>query len=78
MKRIFSIFSLTLFLAIATSPAFSQSSPPPPPPPNPGNSSPGPVGGSAPVGGGVALLVLMALSYGVVKIFKKETEADVN
>jgi hypothetical protein len=75
MKRIFSILGLTIFLTIFTSNAFTQT-PPPPPPPNPGNSSPGPVGGSAALEGGLALLVLMAVSYGVIKYMKKQTPAE--
>ncbi len=76
MKRIFSILGLALLLAIITSNAFAQTAPPPPPPPNPGNSSPGPVGGSAALEGGLALLVLMAASYGVIKYIKKEAPAE--
>lgn len=73
MKRLFSILGLTILLAIITNNAFSQVGPPPPPPGNPGSSSPGPVGGTAPIGKGSVLLVVLAVSYGIVKTLRKES-----
>lgn len=75
MKRIFSILGLALLLAIITSNAFSQSAPPPPPPPNPESNSTGPVGGTAPIGAGLILLLVMAVSYGIIKYSKREVES---
>lgn len=47
----------------------AQQGAPPPPPPNPAGGGNGPVGGSAPVGEGLILLLLMGATYGGKKLY---------
>lgn len=71
MTKIVSIKTLTLALLIIffTATSFAQEPPPPPGDPSSGNTNP-PVGGGAPVGSGLAILVALGLGYG----FKKYRE----
>ena len=51
------ILVLTLFVSLS---AFAQD---PPPPPGDASSGGGPIGGSAPVGGGLAVMAVLSLSF---------------
>ena len=72
MKNIFRILAigLTFGLLIGLS-TISDAQPGPPPPPeghgSTGNQAPG--GGTAPIGGGIAILVSLGAAYGSKKLF---------
>ncbi len=61
------IILLTVFAAIGSFALFSQT--PPPPPDNPSNGGNGPVGGGAPVGSGIVILIAMAAGYAGKKVY---------
>lgn len=47
----------------------------PPPPPNPtGGNTGNPLGGGAPVGSGLAILLALGAGYGIRKIYKMKKE----
>jgi hypothetical protein len=76
MKK--NILKLLLFsiLLIAGQQLLAQGPPNPPEDPSTGGA---PVGGTAPIGGGTELLILMALGYGTKKSYKlkmKKRELD--
>lgn len=76
MKKILFIFGLTLLLALFTGNAFAQTTPPPPPS-NPSNISPGPVGGgSADIGGGLILLLIMGVGYAFKRYYDVHRKVD--
>ena len=60
------ILTLTAILMITGLSLLAQE--PPPPPPDAGSQG-GPVGGGAPIGSGVVLLIAMAAGYGGKKVF---------
>lgn len=66
-KRIFRLM-LTGMFVMATAGVFSQD-PPPPPGGGHGQSGNQTPGGSAPIGGGVTLLVALAAGYGAKKVY---------
>jgi hypothetical protein len=69
MKQAFSIF---VFFLLFAGTILAQA--PPPPPSNPSNDGNGPVtGGSAPIGGGIEILLLLGAAYGVKKAYKAKT-----
>ena len=47
----------------------SASAPPPPPPPPGGPSGSTPIGGTAPIGSGIVMLLSMGAAYGAKKVF---------
>ena len=62
------IFTLTAILMISGFSLLAQA--PPTPPENPSNGGTGgPVGGGAPIGSGVVLLIAMAAGYGSKKVY---------
>ncbi len=67
MNSIFKISVIIVFLLLA--PRLYASDPPPPPPPNGGNPSGNPVGGGAPVDGGLASLSVLAFLYAFKKYY---------
>ncbi len=75
--RTIKVLFLSLFL-ISSSVLFAQDPPPPPPPGAHGseiNSSPSPSGGGgAPIGSGIYLLSVLAISYG---IFRRKKTSEV-
>jgi hypothetical protein len=64
-KNMFKILIFS-FLLIASQQLIAQG--PPPPPGDPSLQGP-PVGGSAPIGGGIEILMLMAVGYGTRKSY---------
>jgi hypothetical protein len=61
------IILLTVFAALCSFALLAQS--PPNPPENAGGSG-GPVGGGAPIGSGIVLLITLAAGYGAKKVFQ--------
>lgn len=72
MKKI--IF-ITVYMAISSFMLLAQE--PPPPPPDNAGSGGGPVGGGAPIGSGVALVITLAAGYGAKKVFDARTKHEV-
>lgn len=64
MKKV--IFTAA-FLMIGVMTLLSQD--PPPPPDNPSNGGNGPVGGGAPIGSGIAILLALGAGYGAKKVY---------
>jgi len=62
------------FTAILMISGFSLLAQAPPPPPAEANGSGGPVGGGAPIGSGLILLIAMAAGYGGNKVYEKRKE----
>lgn len=62
------IILLTVFAAICSFALLAQSPPPPPDDPSNGGGT-GPVGGGAPIGSVIVLLITLATGYGVKKVF---------
>jgi hypothetical protein len=60
------ILAITAVLMIS---GFSLCAQAPPPPPENAGSGGGPVGGSAPIGSGIFLLIALASAYGGKKVF---------
>lgn len=75
MKRNFRIVLIAAFLVTAPLLMMAQQ----PPHPNGGVNGPGagPVGGGAPIGSGVVLLVAMGAAYGASKLYQMRKEAVV-
>ena len=63
MKKLITILVLMFTIGILS----AQTPPPPPNDPSNGNTN-GPVGGGAPVGSGIVLLIAMAAGYGGKKV----------
>lgn len=62
------ILKLIIITAIVIVPLLTATASVPPPPPPPGGGDI-PIGGTAPVGSGVVILVSMAAAYGAKKIY---------
>lgn len=76
MKKINNAIMLLGLLLISIN-LFSQGTPPPPPPPDPsGVGSNGPVGGNAPVGESMGILLILAAAYNGFKYFKQTKEGS--
>ena len=71
MKSFFKTSVIIVFLLLT--PRLFASDPPPPPPPNGGNPSGNPVGGGAPVDGGLAALSVMVFLYASKKYYAKHS-----
>ncbi len=65
------ILAITAILMISGFSLLAQA--PPSPPPNAGGNG-GPVGGGAPIGSGLILLIAMAAGYGGNKVYEKRKE----
>ncbi|MDY0078155.1 MAG: hypothetical protein RBR87_12875 [Bacteroidales bacterium] len=68
MKKI--LIKLTFIIAFTISSAAVLAQGPPPPPGNPTDGGVGPVGGPAPIGGGIAILLSLGAAYGGRKVYK--------
>jgi len=67
MKKI--LIKLTFIIAFTISSTALLAQGPPPPPGDP-NSGGGPVGGNAPIGSGIAILLSLGAAYGGRKVYK--------
>ncbi len=67
MKKIFIKLSFIIAFTIVSTALFAQGPPPPPVDPEDGG---GPVGGSAPIGSGIAILLTLGAAYGGRKVYK--------
>jgi len=78
MKRIVKavlLIGLFLFLLISSALVMAQGTPPPPPADGHGvTGNQPPTGGDAPIGGGLAILLLMGAAYAGKKIYNLQTE----
>ncbi len=72
LKNLKRNIAIAAFLVITTLFVSTQLMAQSPPPPNDGDSGAGgtPVGGTAPIGGGLALLLAFGSAYGGTKVFK--------
>jgi len=78
MKTIFKILLVSFFLLVFQFALFAQS-PPPPPPPGGGQSGNGNVpGGGAPIGSGLAIMLLLGAAYGSKKLLNLNSEEITN
>jgi hypothetical protein len=67
-KAILNLIITGLFLTLPVILA-TASAPPPPPPPDDDGGSDTPIGGAAPIGSGIVMLVSMGAAYGAKKIY---------
>jgi hypothetical protein len=67
-KIIINLVVIALLIALPVITATAAAPPPPPPPGGPGGADV-PIGGSAPVGSGLAILLSMGAAYGAKKVF---------
>jgi hypothetical protein len=69
MKKV--IINLIIVISFIIVPVITATASAPPPPPPPGDPDPSdiPIGGSAPVGSGLILLLSMGAAYGVKKVY---------
>jgi len=73
------IVNLLIALLFIVAPLISFASAPPPPPPGGPGTGETPIGGTAPVGSGVGILLALGIAYGTKKVYdirKKETEEE--
>lgn len=70
------LFATAAFLMIGGIALMSQT--PPPPPDNPSGDGNGPVGGGAPIAGGIGILLALGAAYGGKKVwdFRKKSLTD--
>lgn len=67
MKKIIAQLSLVTVLILTSTALLAQGPPPPPGDPNAGG---GPVGGNAPIGSGIAILLTLGAAYGGRKVYQ--------
>jgi hypothetical protein len=67
MKK--SIINTLIAIAFIVAPLISFASAPPPPPPGGPSGEDNEIGGSAPIGGGLGILLALGAAYGTKKIF---------
>ncbi len=67
-KAIFNLIITGLFLTLPVIIA-SASAPPPPPPPDGTSTGDSPIGGAAPIGSGIVMLISMGAAYGAKKVY---------
>ncbi len=70
------ILAITAVLMISGFSLLAQAPPPPPNDPSNGGTG-GPVGGGAPIGSGLVLLIAMAAGYGGKKVYDLRTKLSV-
>ena len=68
MKKLFVLSVLAIFFSLTL---LAQAPPPPPSSASNGGTN-GPVGGSAPIGSGMVLLITLAAGYGAKKVFNSQ------
>ena len=68
-KAILNLIITGLFIVVPVILATASAPPPPPPPPNGGAGDPNPIGGGAPIGSGLVMLISMGAAYGAKKVF---------
>jgi hypothetical protein len=73
MKKILIKLSFIIAFTIASTTLLAQG--PPDPPEDPGDGG-GPVGGSAPIGSGIAILLTLGAAYGGRKVYKAFMDKD--
>lgn len=73
MKKHFILLAIS-FILLVNSHLFAQGPPPPPVDPETGG---GPVGGSAPVGNGMAVLLTLAAAYGYRKVSRLKQKDEI-
>lgn len=66
-KRILLLLTFCLFLTV-----YLSAQAPPPPPPNNASTGNGPVGGGAPIGNGILILMVLSASYTAFKCLTAE------
>ena len=66
-KAVLNLILTGLFIAVPVIIA-SASAPPPPPPGGPGGGD-APIGGAAPIGSGIVMLLSMGAAYGAKKVY---------
>jgi hypothetical protein len=67
-KALINLIITGLFVVVPVIVSIAQGPPPPPPPGGPGTSDT-PIGGAAPVGSGLVMLISMGAAYGAKKIY---------
>jgi hypothetical protein len=67
-KAILNLIISGLFVVVPVIIA-SASAPPPPPPGGPGGGSATPIGGTAPIGSGLVMLISMGAAFGAKKVY---------
>lgn len=68
------MFSAVLLTAAVCANQSMAQVPPPPPPTGGTGSGDQPIGGTAPIGGGITLLIVMGAGYAIKKIHQKDEE----
>ncbi|MFH1119326.1 MAG: hypothetical protein V1775_05845 [Bacteroidota bacterium] len=73
MKKLFNILMLSavMFTCVCSADQVMAQAPPAPPATGGGNSGDQPIGGNAPIGGGIILLLAMGAGYAVKKGFSQ-------
>lgn len=66
-KTIFNLILVGLLIIVPVIIVSASAPPPPPPPGGPGSDIP--IGGSAPIGSGLVMLISMGIAYGSKKIY---------
>lgn len=75
MKKLLNILMLSaVLLAVVCSADQAMAQAPTPPPVGGTGSGDQPIGGSAPIGGGIMLLIAMGAGYAVKKVYKNNQE----
>lgn len=67
-KAIVNLIITGLFVALPVIIASASAPPPPPPPGGPGGGDQ-PIGGAAPIGSGIVMLISMGAAYGAKKVY---------
>jgi hypothetical protein len=66
---------ITVLLVVVPVIITCASAPPPPPPPGPGGGD-APIGGTAPIGSGVIMLISMGAAYGAKKVYNARKKLE--
>lgn len=67
-KAIFNLIIIGLLIIVPVIASNAAAPPPPPPPPGPGTGDQ-PIGGTAPIGSGLIILISMGAAYGAKKVY---------
>lgn len=74
IMKIFPVLLISALLFLGSAQLFGQNGPPPPPPGGHGQTGNQPTGGTAPIGSGVALMLVMGSLYAGKKMIVKNEE----